>query len=550
MLNNSLGKRIFVCAVAAVMAMSVTMSGCNVFQGNENSQSSDKESTAETTSDVKSKFGDNTAVKSQSYNISLPVMMYLFNYNYQSYISYYGNYMTYYGFDSSKSLKEQYHNEESSETWYDYFLDMTKQYIKQTLVMAEAAKADGVELDDDDKKTVDETLKSLESTASANSKTTEEYIAEYYGKGVTVNDIKDCLNLTTLAQKYYNKMYNGYTFSDEDYEKYYNEHKTDYLYADFMTFSFSFGEEASSDASDGTQTSVNTEKKQKAKAYADDLAKCKTREEFEAYITKYLKDNPDLVQVDTAVSEEESSKASPTQEEIDEAIKTQVASALNEKYTYELTSEAGKWVFADGRKTNETTVIEGADTYTVIMMVKPSYRDEDTYKNVRHILFTSDTYGSEEEAKKKADDVYKKWKDGEATEDSFAALAEEFSSDPGSSKNGGLYENVTEGQTVAEFNDWVFDKSRKPGDTGIVKTSYGYHIMYFVGDSNTAWKVSVDSAMRKAKYEEEYNSLSEKYKVEYDDAYLKTIEVFQTTSEEASTDESAAESTKDDTDAS
>ena len=42
---------------------------------------------------------------------------------------------------------------------------------------------------------------------------------------------------------------------------------------------------------------------------------------------------------------------------------------------------------------------------------------------------------------------------------------------------------------VTEFNDWCFDASRKPGDTGLVKTKFGYHIMYFV-DSMEAWRSS------------------------------------------------------------
>ena len=33
---------------------------------------------------------------------------------------------------------------------------------------------------------------------------------------------------------------------------------------------------------------------------------------------------------------------------------------------------------------------------------------------------------------------------------------------------------------VAEFDAWCFDEKREPGHYGIVKTSYGYHLMYFV----------------------------------------------------------------------
>lgn len=80
----------------------------------------------------------------------------------------------------------------------------------------------------------------------------------------------------------------------------------------------------------------------------------------------------------------------------------------------------------------------------------------------------------------KAEDILKQWKDGEATEDSFGALAMELTEDPGSQGTGGLYTYVYEGQMVPAFNDWCFDESRKYGDTDIVKTNYGYHIMFFV----------------------------------------------------------------------
>ena len=107
--------------------------------------------------------------------------------------------------------------------------------------------------------------------------------------------------------------------------------------------------------------------------------------------------------------------------------------------------------------------------------------------NVRHILIqpegTNDdgTYTDEAwaEAEKKANELLTEWKNGEHTEDSFAFMAAENSSDPGSATNGGLYEDIYPGQMVDTFDAWCFDASRKPGDTGIVKTDYGYHIMYF-----------------------------------------------------------------------
>lgn len=85
-----------------------------------------------------------------------------------------------------------------------------------------------------------------------------------------------------------------------------------------------------------------------------------------------------------------------------------------------------------------------------------------------------------EDSLTQAEAIYAQWQAGEATEESFAELATAHTTDPGSQETGGLYEDVTEGMMVPTFNDWCFDETRKPGDTGIVETDYGHHIMYFV----------------------------------------------------------------------
>ena len=80
----------------------------------------------------------------------------------------------------------------------------------------------------------------------------------------------------------------------------------------------------------------------------------------------------------------------------------------------------------------------------------------------------------------RADELLAQWKAGDATEESFAALANEYSEDGGSNTNGGLYSGVTASTSfVPEFLEWCLDENRQIGDTGIIKTDYGYHIMYF-----------------------------------------------------------------------
>ena len=116
--------------------------------------------------------------------------------------------------------------------------------------------------------------------------------------------------------------------------------------------------------------------------------------------------------------------------------------------------------------------------------------------NVRHILIgfsdtNEDGTTSDEEkaaAQAKAQELLAGYKTN-PSEDYFAQLANENSEDPGSNNNGGLYEEVYPGQMVQAFNDWCFDAARQPGDTDIVETSYGYHVMYYVGQTEVYhWK--------------------------------------------------------------
>ena len=123
-------------------------------------------------------------------------------------------------------------------------------------------------------------------------------------------------------------------------------------------------------------------------------------------------------------------------------------------------------------------------------------KDDPNMVNVRHILITpqADENAETDEngqpvlteqnwtnAQMKADEIYKMWQEGDATEETFAALATEYTEDPRSMSTGGLYEEIYPGQIVQEFNDWCVDAARQVGDTAVVKTSYGYHIMYFSG---------------------------------------------------------------------
>lgn len=161
--------------------------------------------------------------------------------------------------------------------------------------------------------------------------------------------------------------------------------------------------------------------------------------------------------------------------------------------------------------------------------------------NVRHILIQPEgekagadengtaVYSEEQmaEAHAKAQQLLDAWKQGEATEDSFAALVADNTADSGSATTGGLYTDVTPGRMVTEFNDWCFDPARKPGETGLVETSFGVHIMYFVSASEkTYWYTAAERYLLNQKSEELIQSFvdAHPYDVDYSAIVLTTVD--------------------------
>ena len=63
----------------------------------------------------------------------------------------------------------------------------------------------------------------------------------------------------------------------------------------------------------------------------------------------------------------------------------------------------------------------------------------------------------------------------------FAQIAHDISQDPGSAINGGLFEGLRSGQITEPVNTWAFDPARQPEDTEVIKSDYGFHVVFYKG---------------------------------------------------------------------
>lgn len=152
-------------------------------------------------------------------------------------------------------------------------------------------------------------------------------------------------------------------------------------------------------------------------------------------------------------------------------------------------------------------------------------KDAGYYGNVRHILIMPEGGETDEEGytvytneawtacQSEAQDILDLWLAGEANEETFAQLANQYSEDTGSNTAGGLYTQVTEGQMVDEFDYWLFCGDHQYGDYDLIQTTYGYHIMFFVS-VDEIWAVETENQMISEMIEEKALAAEEKWPIE------------------------------------
>ena len=375
--------------------------------------------------------------------------------------------------DTSKPLSSQAYWADSSMTWADYFKAQAVSSMKLVHAATKAAKAEGVTLTDEDKASIEETISEMKAQASSNGYGYKGYLQAIYGSTMTPAVFKENLERDMLAYKYRTAYSESLSFSEDEIVAYYEANKNlfDTVDGAYVTLN---GAAPTTDAEGNTITPSVQDKEtalETAKTAADAI--------FEGY-----KNGGDLKTL------------------ADEYSATFTGDS-------ELTFTSGivdEWLFDESRTAGDIEILFDENTTKYYVVVFNSREREDALNyNVRHILITEKNLGlaeGEEAAEgailAKAQEILDSYN---GTEDNFAALAKEFTQD-GNGSVGGIYENVVKGQMVEPFEDWCYAEGRKPGDTGIVETDFGQHIMYFVGyGSDEYWHYACENSLINEAYE-------------------------------------------------
>ena len=428
------------------------------------------------------------------HKLSSAELGYFFTDGVNNFTQQYGSYAAMFGLDMTKPLNEQFVDEENGTTWADDFLNTAKESAKSVYALVDEAAANNYTISEEEQKVVDTAIENLSQYAKQSGMgSAKAYLKALYGNGASLETYRTYLENSILADSFRASHADSLEYTDEDYR----EHEKD-NYDQYSSFSYNqyylpaekFLEGGTTDE-EGNVSFSDEEKAASVKACeeaAKELANedVKTPAALDKLISKlpFNKETPDAASMH-----------------------------YDHKDMSTISGETAAWLADASRKAGDVTYIanttasqdeegksvENTTGYTVLMFGE---RDDNTdiLPNVRHILVSFEggtaneqgmmTYSEEEKAaaKAKAEELLKQYEDGEKTEDAFAALATENSTDPGSKEKGGLYENVYRGQMVPTFNDWVFEDSRKAGDTGIVETDYGFHVMYYCGEGSMSYR--------------------------------------------------------------
>ncbi len=405
---------------------------------------------------------------------------------------YYNTAVSQSGMGSSASTLDSFViNEETGQTMKDYLMDQAVDAMVTITALSDKAKAEGRTLSQEGQKSVDDAMANLEASwANAGYSSMNAFLRANMGPYMTRGRLKALMEQQTLVEEYTNDTLDAIEHGEEDYEAYYDEHKDALDRYTLTQFAF---QAKVPDAAEGEERS------EEQTAALLEEAKTETKAKAEELMAK-LRDGADPEDLVEEYAEDLYSS------EVSAVCLGDSSSAYGETG---INSACADWAKDAARRSGDVTLAEydgGSTTYNYyVVRFEGRARDDDPTNNIRHILISGDG------AQEKAQALLDQWKNGEATEDSFAALARENSEDTGSAANGGLIPNVSPTSNYVEsFRDWANDSSRKEGDTGLVESTYGWHIMYYV-PGDPVWKQIAGDAMRADDYTQLRDAAQEGY---------------------------------------
>ena len=137
-------------------------------------------------------------------------------------------------------------------------------------------------------------------------------------------------------------------------------------------------------------------------------------------------------------------------------------------------------------KEGDATILtdESNNRYYVVEFIE-RYLDQTPSINMRAIITES----------RDASAILEEWINGEATEESFIAIANLYDEND-MSDNEFLYEGIVPSGLEQELADWIYEGNRQKGDTTAITTEDGVnYVLYYLEENAPEWSLLIKSTL-------------------------------------------------------
>lgn len=385
-----------------------------------------------------------TVIETRNYKVSEEMLNYCTGIQKEEYVSHYTElygeeYLQTVGLNPEKSLKSQ--KSSYGGTWFEYFYSLAIEDIKEILPLCEAAAENGIVLSEDE-------TEHLKSQAKEN-------------RDYSTQTVFSVLKLKATADKYKQSFFDSLSYSENDYDEFYNENKelfdcVDYKYIEIKADTDGYSENADASVND-------------AKQKAEKLAERIKTVGFENAVREYSSENNyEVVTV--------------------------------KEYAFEERTQFANWAFDGERKDGDVTIFEGNRQYSVYYLEKAPYKLDYSVRQVQMISFSLNT--DPDSAVTKIYSLIDAWRNEENTAENFTALSEDVSTKP-----------AYKAEISTNLYDWVYSDKREIGDYELIEDNSNLSLVRYSGESGSYFRLKAYEQMSLEDYNEALESYSEKYEM-------------------------------------
>ncbi|MBP3412243.1 MAG: hypothetical protein J6K89_03200 [Oscillospiraceae bacterium] len=425
-----------------------------------------------------------------------------FNYFFNQTASNFGNYASYLGIDTSKTIDKQtvgsenvsmmsmlgmdvdclepYKQEDGSYdiTWAGYFAELAKETAAQTWAVYQAAMDAGYVIPEEIQTAIDNEMLNVDFYGQIYGMDADDFIEAQYGDGCDKENYEQHVRVSYIAADYAS----NYEYDAAAIDAKYAETPADFDVVTYMLYTsrasdYKTTEENAEDASEEA-----TEEETEDTAAADAEAEAKAKEAAEK-----MAENFDIA--DAAVQ-----------------VNADQLRSTAETYT---TEDAAAWMFEEA-KAGDVKMFENADTHTYYVVKVLSNdvnyqtinalqifiaKDEETEEedHTGHDHAEGEGHEDEEAAPTAAEklEAVKSGLAADASEENFRKLATDNSSNSSVDLEEAAYSYINS-SISKDAMLWAMEE-RKAGDYEVFETSTGTYVLYFLSNSETYRNLSVNS---------------------------------------------------------